>query len=256
MIVFRRVSGRSMLPVLAPGQIIIAVTKPRYSVGDIVIVRLAEREVIKRIAGMTKETAWLEGDNAMSSTDSRHYGAVEKRAILGVMKYALPVSQPAPQLRYKHGVLLGWIAAVIMIGFAVLHVFRIDTFVPELQKVLGGNRIVTLWVGSMIVSAEVFAVPFLLRMRLSTLAQYVSGALGVAVPLWWSLVAIWTYGTSTSTAQLGEFKDMPSTGLLIAANVAWLLFAYFTLWSLGYDHRKGEKQSFVTRWFSRLSGTK
>ncbi|MFZ1812614.1 MAG: S24/S26 family peptidase [Candidatus Saccharimonadales bacterium] len=256
MIYFRRVSGSSMSPALSPGSVVVASSAARYKVADIVVARVGEREVIKRVVKIAGDHVWLAGDNASMSTDSRHYGPVDKRAILGVMKYTLPSSQPAPTLRSKNGATLGWVAAVVMIAFAVIHLFRIDTFVPELSRVLGNDRTLTLWVASAVVASEVFAVPFLLRMRLSVLAQYVSGALSVLVPLWWCSVAIWTYGSGLSTAQLGEFKALPSSFVLIAFNMLWVIFAYGTIWALGYDHHKGEKRSFVTKWLSRLSGTK
>lgn len=242
-----------MSPTLRQGDIVVVVGWARYVLGDIVMARVNGREVIKRVSKVDHYHVWLVGDNPTASTDSRHYGPVDKSAILGVMRYTLPASQPAPKLRNKHGVLLGWIAAGIMIAFAVIHLFRIDTFVPEFSKALGGNRTLTLWMASSVVIAEVFALPFLLRMRLSPLAQYISGAFGVAVPLVWLLVAVWTYGGTVSTAQLGEFKSLPSSWLLIVANSTWLVFAYFILWALGYDHRPRERQSFVTRWLTRIS---
>lgn len=253
MIFFRRVAGESMKPNLQPGQIIVGSSRGAWHVGDIVVARYQGREIIKRVTKSSRDQVWLAGDNPDRSTDSRHFGAVNKRDILGGMKYTVPVSQDAPKLRGKYGAVMGLVAAAIMIGFAVLHLFRIDTFVPELVTALGGNRTLAGLVGGSIVTAEVFAIPFLLRIRLSVLAQYVSGALGVAVPLFWSLLAIWLLGTPTSTAQLGEFVALPSTWLLVVADIAWLLFAYVTLWSLGYDHRPHEKQSFVTKLLSRLS---
>ncbi len=256
MIFVRRVNGESMPPTLLQGQVVVCMTRGTYRVGDIIVALVDGREVVKRIIRDHGDTVWLAGDNARHSTDSRHYGAVDKSAILGGMKYALPVSQTAPKLRNVHGTALGWVAAAIMIVFAVIHLFRIDTFVPELSRALGGDRTLTLWLGSGIIVAEVFALPFLMRMRLSTLAQYSSGALSVIVPLFWCLIAVWSYGSDVSTAQLGEFKALPSSGLLIAGNVAWLCFAYFTLWALGYDHRPHEKQSIVTKLFARLSKTK
>ncbi len=243
-----------MKPSLYDGDIIIGTTRSTWCVGNVVVASIDGREVIKRVTKCQGERVWLLGDNA---AQTNRYDGIDESAILGVMKVSFPArAVDPPKLRHPHGVIWGLVAAAIMIGFAVLHLFRIDTFVPELSKALGGDRTVTLWVASVLVSAEVFAVPFLLRMRLSLFAQYVSGALGVIIPLFWSLVAIWAYGVSTTTAQLGEFKELPSNWLLIVLNIIWLLYAYVTLWMLGYDHRSGEKQSFVTRWLSRLSGVK
>lgn len=253
MILFRRVSGESMVPRLYPGQWVVCGESRSYSVYDVVVVRCDDKEIIKSITAINGDQVWLEGSNTSASTDSRDFGWVDKSAILGRMKFAFPRAVPAPTLRDRRGGVLGFVAAVIMICFALVHLFRIDTFVPELAHVFGGNRTMTAWIGSLIVIMEVFAIPFLLRIRLSRLAQYCSGLFAVAVPLVWLLIAIWSAGTGVSTAQLGEFLALPSNWLLIAANLVWLLFSYYTIWALGYDYKPGEKQTFVTRWLSRLS---
>lgn len=242
-----------MNPALWDGQVIIGVSGRDVSVGDIVVVAHEKKELIKRLIHIDTNRVWIEGDNVSSSTDSRHFGWITKSDILGTMKYTLPVAQDPPKLRTKYGPILGWIAAIILIIFSLVHLFRIDTFVPELSLALGSNQTLTLWVASILVTMEVFALPFLMRMRLSPLAQYVSGAFAVIVPLVWLLIAIWTFGTNSSTAQLGEFVSLPSSWTLIFANLLWLLFSYYTIWALGYDHRPNEKKSFVNKWLSRLS---
>jgi len=253
MIFFRRVSGDSMKPALLDGHIIFGTSGQSAQAGDIVVVARDGKELIKRVIWIEKDRAWVEGDNVSSSTDSRHFGWIAKSDILGTMKYTLPFAQDPPKLRVKHGPILGWIAAVILIVFALVHLFRIDTFVPELSLALGSSQTLTLWIASILVSMEVFALPFLMRMRLSLLAQYVSGAFAVSAPLVWLLIAIWAFGTSSSTAQFGEFVSLPSNWTLIIANLVWLMFSYYTIWALGYDHRPNEKKSFVSKWLSRLS---
>ncbi len=245
-----------MSPALRPGQTVVVIATRDVVVGDIVVAEVGGREVVKRVTRLHGDRVQLMGDNRAHSTDSRDYGLVNKSAIIGRMTHALPVAVAPPKVRHKKAPLMGWIAAGLMCAFAVVHLFRIDTFVPEMSHVFADNRLVTAWVASAIVTAEVFAVPFLLRMRLSPLAQYVSGALGVFVPLFWLLIAIWTYGTSVSTAQLGEFHILPSSGLLIVADGMWLLYAYITLWALGYDRHPREKPTWLGKVFGRLSKSK
>ncbi|MFZ2494407.1 MAG: S24/S26 family peptidase [Candidatus Saccharimonadales bacterium] len=255
MIFFRRVSGDSMTSCLHEGDIVVGTTRGVIRERSIVVAEVDNREVIKRVVDITpNQKYWLQGDNSPRSTDSRHYGMVDKSAILGIMKYSFPVrALDPPKTRHHYALYFGWVAAVVMICFAVVHLFRIDTFVPELQRALGLSRDVAAWSAGVIVCAEVFALPFLMRMKLSLLAQYISGLLGVAVPLFWTLVAIWNYGGINSTAQLGEFKELPSSSVLLGVNILWLAFAYFTLWALGYDRRKNEKKFIVTKILTRLS---
>lgn len=241
-----------MRPVLSSGQMIVCWTSQIVHKGDVVVARQDQREIVKRVQNVQRNVVWLVGDNAPHSTDSRDFGWIDKSAILGVMVFAFPKSQPAPKLRDKRGPWFGWVAAGIMIVFALVHLFRIDTFVPEMTRIFG-NRSLTMWIVSAIVCMEVFSLPFLMRMRLSVAAQYMSGLFAVTVPLAWLLIAIWTFGTTISTAQLGEFVNLPGSWLLIIVNFVWLLYSYYTIWALGYDHRPGEKQTFITRQLSKLS---
>jgi nickel-type superoxide dismutase maturation protease len=75
MILVRRVVGESMLPILAPGKIVLGVSGRRaYRSGDVVIVLHDDREKIKRIARVKDSRIYVVGDNPSHSTDSRHFG--------------------------------------------------------------------------------------------------------------------------------------------------------------------------------------
>ena len=241
-----------MLPTLPSGSWVIFSTSKAPRLGDIVIARVDGREVVKRLSKIRGRLVWLIGDNSSASTDSRDYGFINKSAILGAMKFKVIPSLSKPRIDPKRAAVLGWATAVIMLAFATIHLFRIDTFVPALDNSLPGGAMLAGIISAILVCAEVFAMPFLLRIKLSSLAQYVSGAFAVIVPLFWLLVAIWSFNIPVSTGQFGEFKSADSNWLLVLANSLWLLLSYFTIWALGYDNRKGEKTSFVTRSFKKL----
>lgn len=156
----------------------------------------------------------------------------------------MSVSSSVLPLRHRYGAYFGWGSAIIMIVFAVVHLFRVDTFVPELAKALDISRDTAGFAAGVIVCMEVFALPFLMRMKLSALAQYISGAFSVIVPLVWLLISIWTSGVAVSTAQFGEFRYLESSWWLIAANSVWLGYSLYTLWALGYD---SSHRSFIRR---------
>ena len=75
-ICWRRVVGDSMLPTLKQDAIVIGVSKKTYKVGDIVIVKISRREVIKRVYAIADDTYDIRGDNTIASTDSRSYGYI------------------------------------------------------------------------------------------------------------------------------------------------------------------------------------
>lgn len=98
------VAGRSMAPTLLPGDRLLVVRPlptarrergPRLSPGDLVAVRdprLHSRLLVKRLTAVDHGagTAWVLGDAPAASTDSRSFGAVPLRSIVGraVYRYA------------------------------------------------------------------------------------------------------------------------------------------------------------------------
>jgi len=70
-----------MLPSLKPGRIVLAVRSRRLKVGDIVIVRHAGLEKIKRITQIDASKVFVRGDNSGASTDSRYFGWLPLEAV-------------------------------------------------------------------------------------------------------------------------------------------------------------------------------
>lgn len=226
--------GRSMMPALNPGDIVISLRKkPR--VDDIVIFSRADREIIKRIKRIEHGDYYVVGDNLLDSTDSRHYGFINKSDILGNIMIVLPKSVSPPKLVLPYGIWLGRVAAGILVVMAVIHLFRIDTFIPLIDAVVPGGNGMAIFISLLIILSEIFAIPFALRMRLSPLAQLMSGALVVFAPLWWLLMSIWSYGTGLSTGQLGEFAVVTANAWIMVLNLAWVILGYFSLYALGYN---------------------
>ncbi len=93
------IAGRSMRPTLEPGDWAFAIgtargRRPR--IGDIVVLEHPDRpgfELVKRVTEMrrpstshaTTRTAelWVEGDDPASSTDSRHFGPIDRSRVRG-----------------------------------------------------------------------------------------------------------------------------------------------------------------------------
>lgn len=140
-----------------------------------------------------------------------------------------------PPLRRPYGTWLGYSTATIATIFSILHLFRIDTLIPALNAYLPGSTLTAALCAVIVILCEVFGIPFALRMKLSPLAQFMSGALLVLAPLLWLLATIWAYGAAVSTGQFGQFVSTPSGALSIVLNTVWLALAFTALWALGYD---------------------
>jgi len=78
-----RVSGNSMEPNFHNGQwlVINRIGKPK--IGDVVVFKYGNADLLKRIIRPEEEGWWVEGDNKEFSTDSRSFGPVPKSAIIG-----------------------------------------------------------------------------------------------------------------------------------------------------------------------------
>lgn len=80
------VSGRSMLPTLRPGDVVVVRWGARVAPGDVVVVRRPDRPslvVVKRAVGRDGAGWWVLGDNAAQSEDSRLFGPVPDPLVLG-----------------------------------------------------------------------------------------------------------------------------------------------------------------------------
>lgn len=223
-----------MEPTLLPGDIVIALKKPLKS-GDVILARPGDREIIKRLKAIDGNDCYVIGDNTSASTDSRHFGKIKKEAILATSMIVLPRSVPPPKVLHPRAVWFGRVAATVLILMALIHLFRIDTFLPVLDEILPGDRVAANLIGILTILSEVFAIPFVLRMRLSVLAQLMSGALVVIAPLWWVLIDLWTIGLVDKTGQLGAFVTVPSNGWVLGLNLVWLSLSYYILYLLGYN---------------------
>ena len=107
---FLRIVGDSMTPTLRDGQIIFVNTRafrrraPQR--GELVVARPAasgRRLVVKRLAGVPHDTVMVDGaprrlqtgeffllgEHASASTDSRSFGPVRKRELLGPVRFSL-----------------------------------------------------------------------------------------------------------------------------------------------------------------------
>jgi len=86
-----KIVGHSMEPVIKNGETVLISSlfywfkKP--SIGDIVAFSGADKILIKRITKVQEEKYFLKGDNLKDSLDSRKFGLISKRKIIGKVFY-------------------------------------------------------------------------------------------------------------------------------------------------------------------------
>lgn len=83
------VTGRSMEPTLVEGQLLSCNMSRKaikgIKVGDIVVCKHDNRFIIKRVTRVFDQAYFVIGDNKAHSTDSRNYGAIPKKDVVGVI---------------------------------------------------------------------------------------------------------------------------------------------------------------------------
>ena len=94
--ILRLVQGKSMEPTLHEGDIIIATKKFSLKKGSLIIAKIGDREVVKRIADVKDSKVYIIGDNPNYSTDSRSYGWLSKEQIIAKILWSKNAKKTAP----------------------------------------------------------------------------------------------------------------------------------------------------------------
>lgn len=87
-----RVAERSMEPAIKEGSYVIVWRwASRFNEGDIVVLRHPAKDmwIVKRIKSVDNGMAYVLGDNAAESEDSRKFGSVDAKMILGKVAFAI-----------------------------------------------------------------------------------------------------------------------------------------------------------------------
>jgi signal peptidase I len=74
-----------MVPTLKPADSVLAIRFLHGRPGDIVIAKHKSLLIIKRVASVKNGRYFLLGDNPRQSLDSRHFGAIPKEDIVGLV---------------------------------------------------------------------------------------------------------------------------------------------------------------------------
>jgi len=99
---------------------------------------------------------------------------------------------------------VAYLYAFILVVFALSQLFTFDEFTKLFNTFsLPGGEVAARLVASMIVICEVFALPFLLRLKLSSLMRIVSMVMGWLVPLIWLKLSLWQLIFDNSVANMG-----------------------------------------------------
>ncbi len=135
-----------------------------------------------------------------------------------------------------------YLYAGLLVIFAVAQLFTFEEFVPLINQYgLVGGEVFSRLVASVLVSAEVLALPFLLGLRVSSLMRWFSLGLAIAVPIIWlglALVANITRVSLVNVGYLGTKVHLVSGAWTIFFSLALLILAVWSAWALWPGKRK------------------
>ena len=85
-----KVEGYSMWPALVRNDLVLVYKWAKIKEDDIVLYSSPEKDYVKRVVKIEDGAYFLEGDNKKFSTDSRKFGPVKKKDIVGkvILKYS------------------------------------------------------------------------------------------------------------------------------------------------------------------------
>ena len=112
----------------------------------------------------------------------------------------------APRPKTKNIATISLLLACIFVVMAVGQLFSFEKFIPLLEdyQLPGGYGTAVLTAGGL-VTAEVFALPFLLRMELSPLMRITSMVCGWLVAAIWLFLVFWANVAPNSLMNIGLF---------------------------------------------------
>lgn len=154
----------------------------------------------------------------------------------------------APQFRNKSVLIASLSLAGLYIVMAVGQLFSFEKF-PNLMSGywLLGDQVAVHLVAALIVTAEVFSLPFLLRMAVSPLMRILSLVAGWYAALTWLVLGIWVVVTTNSVQNsgvLGASVRLPAgvwqivLGLLLVGLMAYITWDQHTIFRL--THRRAK----------------
>ncbi len=94
-----------------------------------------------------------------------------------------------PKLKNKHAQLFAWFLGLLFLLMALMQLVKFEKFTPFIETIFDGGGAEKA-IAAIIVTAEVFALPFLLRMRLSPLMRVTSMVCGWFVALLWLWISV------------------------------------------------------------------
>lgn len=122
--------------------------------------------------------------------------------------------------------------ALILIIFLLCQLFSYEDFVLLIESFwLPGGDPFARFLSSLIVASELFALPFLLRMKLSSLMRVISMVLSWIVPIVWISLSLWVNLTTNAISNMGFLGSVVRITPGVYTVLISIALAILSIWS-------------------------
>lgn len=144
-----------------------------------------------------------------------------------------PKARTAGQARTKESRTVATVYAILLLVMALAQLFTISSFLQNLYG-YGWGYTASAWYAGILIVAELLAIPFLLRWRLSIGFRVFSMGLSWLVPLALVLLSVLalTRSDANSVAFLGGFVQLLPGWWAVCLSVALGIMAWWASWGL------------------------
>jgi len=147
--------------------------------------------------------------------------------------FVSPTKSPAPKTKNITAISLLFVGLLLLMVVAQL--FAFEEFAPALSTLeLPGGEPLSSVLAALIVTGEVIALPFLLRMRLSPAFRVVSMVASWVVVTFWLAITVWeaTYAHASSSTLLGSAVPLPVGWWNVCIVVSLGILAAWSSWGM------------------------
>lgn len=143
---------------------------------------------------------------------------------------------PAPKPKTKESKQVAYFYAGLLIVMVLCQLFTFDGFLTYMESLwLPISNPMTHLLTGLIVTAEVFALPFLLGLKLSPLMRFISMVCGWFVPSVWLFLSLWinlTTNNITNAGFLGSLVDVVPGWWAVFLSASFAILAAWASWGM------------------------
>jgi hypothetical protein len=132
--------------------------------------------------------------------------------------------------------LLSYALGVWSMGLAIAQMVSFEDFVQALGQYRLGSERGTVTIAIVLLTLEVFSVPFLFRMSLSRAARYVSALFTAVLPYAWAALTVNVLLNNTTVdnaGYFGGFLELHVGGFVLFLDLLWAVVVAVTFGAIG-----------------------